>query len=194
VVGDAETDRLFKAMESLAPVQRWAAKRVRVEHCDGLRADTLAQAARLGVVVTQNPTHLPPPQPEGAPRMCDRLSMLRSLVAAGVPLALGSDGGPDEANPFLNIMLASTYAAAPNEALTREQALLAYTSGGAFAEGLERLKGRIAPSMAADLAVLSQDILTVPWQALPATRSILTILDGEVVYEDLGITRPTGPK
>ncbi len=189
VVGDAETDRLFKTMEALAPAARWAARRVRVEHGDGIRADTLAQAARLGVVVTQNPTHLPPPLPEGAPRLFDRLSILRSLVEAGVPLALGSDGGPDEANPFLNIMLASTYAAAPGEALTREQALLAYTSGGAFAERLERAKGRIAPGMAADLAVLSQDILTVPWQALPATTSVLTILDGEVVHEDPVIPR-----
>jgi predicted amidohydrolase YtcJ len=97
-------------------------------------------------------------------------------------------------DPYSNIMLASTYAAAPGEALSREQALLAYTTGGAFAERLEHVKGRIVPGMAADLAVLSQDILTVPWQALPATRSILTIVDGEVVYEDSSITGPTGPK
>ncbi len=42
-----------------------AEKRVRIEHGDRIRADTLAKAARLGVVVTQNPTHFPPP---GAPR------------------------------------------------------------------------------------------------------------------------------
>jgi predicted amidohydrolase YtcJ len=38
--------------------------------------------------------------------------------------------------------------------------------------------------MAADLAVLSQDILTVPVQQLPATKSLLTLVDGEVAYED----------
>ncbi|MBS0513778.1 MAG: hypothetical protein JSR42_21710 [Proteobacteria bacterium] len=38
--------------------------------------------------------------------------------------------------------------------------------------------------MAADLALLSQDILTVPAQALPATRSVLTVVDGEIVFED----------
>ena len=126
--------------------------------------------------------------------MFDRLSLLASLLAAGVPLALGSDGGADEANPFLNIMLASTYAASPSEALSREQALLAYTAGGAFAERQERYKGRIAPGMAADLAVLSQDILTVPAPALPATTSLLTLVDGQIVYEDASLAGAAQPK
>jgi len=181
VVGDAETDRLFAMMESLAAASVWAEKRIRIEHGDGIRADTLARAARLGVVVIQNPTHFPPP---GAPRRAvDPHSMLKSLLTAGVPLAIGSDGGAEQANPFLNIMLASSYAASPGEALSREQALLAYTAGAAYAERQERSKGRIMPGMAADLAVLSQDILTVPAGMLPATTSVLTVVDGEIVFE-----------
>jgi len=109
-------------------------------------------------------------------------------VAAGVPLALGSDAGPDEANPFLNIMMATTYRSSPGEALTREQALVAYTAGGAYAERQERFKGRIAIGMAADLAVLSQDILQVPAHALPATRSLLTLVDGQIAFEDPALT------
>ena len=81
--------------------------------------------------MTQNPAHLPPPLREGVPGLFDRLLILRILVDAGLPLALGSNGGPDEANPFDNIMLASTHSAAPGEALTREQALLAYIRGEA---------------------------------------------------------------
>jgi predicted amidohydrolase YtcJ len=182
VVGSAETDRLFATMESLAPAAAWKGKRVRVEHGDGILADTLAQAARLGVVVIQNPTHFPP---AGTPRRpTDPHFLLKSFVSAGVPIALGSDGGSDEANPFLNIMLASTYAASPGEALSREQALLAYTAGAAYAERQERRKGRVMAGLAADLALLSQDILTVPSQALPATRSLLTLVDGDVVFED----------
>ncbi len=72
---------------------------------------------------------------------------------------------------------------APAE-VTREAALTAYTAGGAYAEGQERRKGRIAPGLAADLAVLSQDVLTIPPPQLPATTSLLTMVDGEVIVED----------
>jgi predicted amidohydrolase YtcJ len=74
-------------------------------------------------------------------------------------------------------------AANPAEALTREQAVSAYTRGSAFAEFQEHEKGTPAPGMLADLAVLSQDIFTAPVEALPRTTSILTILGGKVVHE-----------
>lgn len=183
VVGGAETDRLFKTMEELAPTSVWQAKRVRLEHGDGLRPETLAQAARLGVVVTQNPTHLPPP----AKTPTNQTLLLKSLLGAGIALALGSDGSPAEQNPFLNLMLASVYPGNGGEALTREQALTAYTAGAAFAEGQEKRKGRIAPGLAADLAVLSQDVLSVPPGQIPGTTSLLTLVDGEVIFEDAAL-------
>lgn len=191
VVGDAETDRLLAAMDKLAPPATWVQRRVRLEHGDGIRPDTLARVAQLGLVVTQNPTHLPPPLPVGAPpRPPATMAMLKGLLKAGVPLALGSDARGDESNPFFNMMLASTYAASPGEALSREEALAAYTSGGAFAERQERGKGRVRVGMAADLAVLSQDVLTVAAPALPATRSLLTLVDGQVVFEEPGWAAP----
>jgi predicted amidohydrolase YtcJ len=178
VVGDAETDRLLKMMEQLAPASVWRTKRVRIEHGDGIGPDTLEQAVRLGLVVIQNPTHL------------TGKMMLKSFIPAGLPLALGSDGGPKEQNPFLNLMLATLHASEPAEALTREQALMAYTAGGAYAEGQEQRKGRIAVGFAADIAMLSQDVLTIPAPQLPATTSLLTLVDGEVIFEDALLGSP----
>ncbi|MEO8523745.1 MAG: amidohydrolase family protein [Caldimonas sp.] len=188
-VGDAETDRLLDTMLSIAPGDAWRPKRVRIEHGDGIRPDTLEKVRRLGIVVVQNPTHLALPMIDGRP-MIDHPALLKSFLAAGIVLAFGSDGGPAEANPFLNMMLAIQYPGQPAEGLTREQSLAAYTSGAAFAERQENLKGRIAVGMAADLAVLSQDLLTVPLAQFPKTTSLLTIVDGEVIYEDPALVRP----
>ena len=84
---------------------------------------------------------------------------------------------------YLNIMFATIDASNPPEALTVEQALVAYTRGSAFAEFQEKNKGSLAPGMLADLAVLSQDIFKVPVDTLPRTVSVLTILGGRIVHE-----------
>ena len=64
-----------------------------------------------------------------------------------------------------------------------EQAVTAYTRGSAYAE-FETRKGALRPGYLADLAVLSQDIFTVPAPAVPATTtSLLTLVGGEVVWD-----------
>ena len=80
-------------------------------------------------------------------------------------------------------MFAEMHPNNPGEAITREQALIAYTRGSAYAEFAEREKGTIARGMLADIAVLSQDIFTVAASELPGTESLLTIIDGRVAYE-----------
>jgi hypothetical protein len=104
---------------------------------------------------------------------------------AGIPLAIGSDG-PN--NPYLNIMLASTYGRHPAEALTREQAVTAYTLTSAYAEFAEKEKGSLEPGKFADLAVLSQDIFTVPAVNLPKTESVMTLVGGKIVYDAKVVT------
>src|SRR5690606_20881481 len=99
------------------------------------------------------------------------------------PLALGSDGPP---NPWLNLMFATAPTTRPGQALTREQALRAYTSGSAYAESTEHEKGKLVAGYLADFAVLSQDVLDpeLPTQALPGTRSLLTVVDGGIAWRD----------
>ena len=80
-------------------------------------------------------------------------------------------------------MFATIDASNPPEALTLEQALVAYTQGSAFAEFEEKRKGTLAPGMLADVAVLSQDIFKIPSSALTATTSVLTIVGGRIVHD-----------
>jgi predicted amidohydrolase YtcJ len=133
----------------------------------------------------QNPAHLTIPEimtaRYGAARVAT-VEPLKSLVAAGIPLALGGDG---PLNPFLNMMFAITHPNNPPEALTREQVMTAYTVGSAFAEFAERDKGRLAAGMLADVAVLTQDIFTAETNKLPATAAAITIVNGRIVRDTL---------
>jgi predicted amidohydrolase YtcJ len=194
VAGDGELARLIAAMEAKGPADQWQAKRIRIEHGDGLAPDLRERAKVLGLTVIQNPLHFDPSPmnpsasaPTGTRYSAERskgLFLLKSLVEGGIPLAIGSDAGGDGMNPWLNLMLATIHPMNPAEALTREQALTAYTAGGAHAEGKEAERGMIRVGMQADLALLSQDVLAVPPPQLPATRSLLTIVGGKVAHEE----------
>lgn len=180
-VGDATIELLLSAMERTGTPEAWRERRVRIEHGDLLTAAQIARAAALGVVVVQNPVHFLIPEVM-AKRVGDCGGIcqpLRSLAQSGVAIALGSDG---PLNPYLGIMAASVHPTSPREALSREDAVIAYTRGAAFAERAEADKGTLAPGMLADLAVLAQDIFTVTPDALPGTQAWMTIVGGEIAY------------
>jgi predicted amidohydrolase YtcJ len=93
-------------------------------------------------------------------------------------------GGPDAVlNPFLNILFATTHPNHPQEALTREEAIAAYTKGSAYAEFAENEKGTLEQGKKADLAVLSQNIFDVAPPELPKTESVLTMIGGKIVRQ-----------
>lgn len=165
VVGDSTAALVLNLMEALAPDSVWRPHRVRFEHGNGITGPQVARALRLGIVIAQ-------PRMETAP--------LKTWQEAGLPVAYGSD---NLRNPFYHVMIAVTKAAPPGQAISREAAMTMLTRGPAYAEFTEREKGTLAPGMLADLAVLSQDVFTVPPPMLPATRSVLTIVGGRMVYE-----------
>jgi len=173
--GDDTTAALLAALKNTPNVE-WPKKRPRIEHGDGLLPDLDTQARDLGVIVVLNPSHFLARTlyPEG------RYMRAQSLLAVPLRIAIGSDG---PLNPYLNIMLATDRPDIRREELTREQAVAAYTLGSAFAE-MRDDKGVLAPGKLADLAVLSQDIFTVPASALPNTFSTLTIINGKIVHEE----------
>lgn len=192
VVGDRTVETFLNAMEATGGEKVWAQRRVRLEHGDGLMPDLVPRAKRLGVIVVQNPTHFTLGElfvKRFGDKRSQMLQPVRSLLEAGIPVALGSDGGP--LNPFLDIMLAASHPGNPKEAITREQAIIAYTLTSAYAEFAEKDKGSLEPGKLADLAVLSQDIIKVPAGDLPKTESVLTMVGGKVVYDAKVLTMLT---
>ena len=183
IVGDRTTETFLSAMDATGGKVVWSLRRVRIEHGDGIMPDLVARTKELGVIVVVNPTHFTLHElflkRFGAERT-NQMQPLRSLLSAGIPVAIGSDG-PN--NPYLNIMLASLYPGKPQEAITREQAVAAYTLTAAYAEFAEKEKGSLEAGKLADLAVLSQDIFHVPPEDLPKTESVLTIVGGKIVYD-----------
>ena len=181
-VGDGAIEIVLASLEATGG-ERWAALRPRIEHGDMFPPADADRAKRLGVIVVQNPSHFMLPQymmPRLGPERFKRTTAVKAIVESGVPFALGSDG---PMNPFLNIMFATINANNPSQALTVEQALKAYTEGSAWAEFAETSKGVIRPGMLADVALLSQDIFAVPPPDLPKTVSVLTVVNGRIVFE-----------
>jgi len=188
-VGDAALEAYLSALERTGRPEVWRLKRPRIEHGDMLSDDLLARVKALGVVVAVNPFHFMFPDVYLArlgPTRKAWMMPVKTMVERGIPVAIGSDG---PMNPFMNVLWAATHATNPSQALTREQAVTAYTRGSAFAEFTEREKGQLAVGMLADLAVLSADLFTAPPGQIPAITSVLTMVGGKPVH-DTGVIRP----
>ncbi len=170
--------------------------RHRIEHVQLLHPDDLPRLAQLAVIASMQPIHATSDmlmaERYWGPERCRLAYAWRSLLDSGVPLAFGSDA-PVE--PF--DVLAGIYAAVtrrrpdgtpgpdgwqPQQRITAEEAVRAYTVGGAYASGEERIKGTITPDKLADLVVLSRDILTCPAEEILTTRVEATLVGGEAVY------------
>ena len=180
--GDRAIDTLETAMEIVGDAATWQQVRPRFEHGDLLLPDLRGRARTLGAVVVQNPLHFTNATLFDGRFDAERreqLSPLRTLLDEQIPLGLGSDS---PATACDDVRFAAEHAVHPSEALTREQAVIAHTYGSAYAENAESEKGRLRAGMLADIAVLSQDIFSIPLPALSNTQSVLTIVGGEVVF------------
>ncbi|MEP7232071.1 MAG: amidohydrolase family protein [Ginsengibacter sp.] len=170
ITADSSFEVVLYLIRKTASAEKFTSKRIRIEHnCVG--PISVAQKAILknyNILMMHTPKYC-----QGSP--------LRSLYNYGVVIGIAPDG---TTNPFLDIMMCTSMQSDPAENLTREQAVIAYTKNNAYAEFAEKEKGTLMPGMLADLAVLSQDIFTIPTQQLPATKSVLTMIDGKIAYEE----------
>lgn len=115
---------------------------------------------------------------------------LRALLDAGVPVGAGTDATRVSSyNPWLALAWLVTgrtvgglQLAAPENRLTRAEALSLYTLGSAWVSGEEGVKGRIAPGALADFALLDRDFFAVPDDEIASIEAVLTVTGGDVVY------------
>jgi predicted amidohydrolase YtcJ len=169
VVGDSSLSIVLSMMKELGNSETWKSKRLRIEHNpvnDNVTHAELAALKELGIIVMHTPKY-------------NQVCKIRTLLDNEVLVGISPDG---TTNPFWDIMVITSQQVNPKENITREQAVIAFTRTNAFAEFKEHEKGMLAKGMLADLAVLSQDIFTIPIEKLPTTQSVLTMVDGKIVY------------
>ena len=117
---------------------------------------------------------------------------LRSQLDAGVCLNLGSDAPVESPNPFLGLHAAVTRRRAdgspgeegwyPKQRLSLAEALHGFTTGAAYAAGMEDRLGRLAPGYLADLIVLEADPFACDPHELQHLQPLRTMVGGEWVY------------
>jgi predicted amidohydrolase YtcJ len=118
-----------------------------------------------------------------------RAMPMRTYLDTGVPLAGSSDSSVSDFNPWVGMYgaVARTTVAGrilgAEERITPRETLRSYTIGGAYATGLERIKGSIEPGKLADLVVLPHDPLAVTAEELKSTNPVATMLGGQWVFD-----------
>jgi predicted amidohydrolase YtcJ len=187
-IGDRANTLTLDAFEAaLAEGPRPVAP-LRVEHAQVLTPEDIPRFRRLGVVPSMQPTHCTSDMAWAVERLGpDRLAgayAWRSLLRTGVVIAGGSDFPVEDANPFHGIHAAVARPTQPEERMTREEAVRAFTIWAAVAAHQEDELGSLEPGKRADLVVCSDDVFTCPEAAIRDIRPVLTMVAGEVAYSD----------
>lgn len=171
------------ALSTVGVPDVWRRKRPRLDLRNGLGPDEVL--SRLGVVVTFISTAPVEVASDGVTVTtsdAEDTSWLIRLRRAGLPIALGSGRGRSVMSA-----IADAEASRPGADERRLVAVQAATLGSAYAEKTERDKGWLGPGALADLAILSDDVFTVPVDRLAAITSVLTMVGGAIVYDPLGL-------
>ena len=201
-IGDHAIDTLLGMYERVIAAHGPKERRFRVIHTQVIRDASVAKRmARSGIIAEVQPYHAIDDMRWMEERIGAKRSRwayaFRTLKDAGVVMTFGSDWPGTNAswytaNPMMGVYAAVTRQTLdgqpaggwfPEERVDLETALRAYTVHNAWAAGEEAVKGRVAPGMLADLAVLERDPFAVAPAGLKDVKAVMTLVDGKVVYE-----------
>ena len=121
------------------------------------------------------------------------------MLDAKARLAFGSDWFVAPATPIEGVYAAVTRRTLddkhpggwiPEQKITVEEALRAYTSGAAYAEFAEKAKGTLAPGMLADFVIIDRDLTRIPPETIRDAKVVMTVVGGKAVFERGEASRP----
>ncbi len=168
--------------------------RFRIEHDQVVTAEQVPRYAKLGVIASVQPNHLLTDMnwaeerigPERAKHSYPWADYFKNKVM----LAFGTDYPVEPITPFRGMYAAvtrkneaGTKTYFPEQKLTIDQAIAAYTTGAAYAEFEEKDKGLLQTGMLADFVVLDRDLTKVPPEEILRTNVLRTVVGGKTVYE-----------
>ena len=192
-IGDRANDEVLKIFESVPGHEN---RRFRIEHAQHLSPELIKRFAADHVVASMQPYHAIDDGRWAETKIDHQRAKstyaFRSLIDAGAVLTFGSDWTVAPLDPILGIYAAVTRRTIdgknpggwiPEQKITVEEGLRAYTVNSAWAMYRENELGAVAPGMLADLVVLSDDIFSVAPEAIEKVKVNLTIVGGKVVYE-----------
>jgi predicted amidohydrolase YtcJ len=169
--------------------------RLRIEHSQVTSPLQIQRYKELKVIASMQPSHLLTDmnwaESRLGPKRAAHSYAWAEFLRRGVTLAFGTDYPVEPISPFRGLYAAITRTSEdgkktyyPEQKLTIEQAIAAYTSGSAFSEFAEKQKGKLQPGMLADFVVLDRDITSVPPQKILETKVLRTVVGGKTVYEE----------
>lgn len=168
--------------------------RLRVEHAQVTTQEQILRFKELNIIASMQPSHLLNDMRWAKDRIGPKRAATAYAWAAflneGVMLAFGTDYPVEPVAPFRGLYAAITRTSEdgklqyfPEQKISIEQAITAYTSGSAFAEFEEKEKGALAPGMLADFVVLDRDVAAIPPENILGTKVLRTVVGGKTVYE-----------
>ena len=168
--------------------------RMRIEHAQVTTPAEIARFKELKVIASMQPSHVLTDMRWARDRLGAKRAATSYAWAAflnkGVALAFGTDYPVEPVTPFRGLYAAVTRKSEngkqeyfPEQKLTMDQAIAAYTTGAAFAEFEEKEKGKLVPGMLADLVVLDRDVTAVSPEKVLGTKVLRTVVGGRTVYE-----------
>jgi predicted amidohydrolase YtcJ len=194
-IGERANGLLLDIYDSVAKAHGQRDRRFRIEHAQHLRRQDIDRIARTGVVASMQPYHVADDgrwaEKRIGPERIKTTYAFRSLLDRGAHLAFGSDWTVAPMDPLLGIWAAVTRRTLdgrnpggwiPEEKITVEEALRAYTAGDAYGIFAENRRGKLVPGYQADLAVLDQDLTRIPLETIDQVKVRATIVGGRVVF------------